>query len=352
MKKLFVLLGCCVVLISCNKDESTNSEANLISFELSESCACNEAIEQVSLDFDYNQIHIFTKTDQKTNDFPVHVKPDVTVSAGASVSPKSSEEISFSNIDDIVEYTILSEDKSVTSTWYARTRNRQLPGADFEVWHDATGMEGPFKSPGHDEHTTIWATANVGTSTYGVYGTVPLEDGDNTLVKIITGETVAVPVTAGTLYTGRFDLQGAIANPTDPEKATDFGIPFIYRPTALKVWMSYQSGDQVLQGELKNPGNLFGGFNVEEIAGVDTFKIYGYLEKVTEMDTLLIASVELEGSNTPTSELQEVTIPFIYESDEVPNQISLIFTSSANGHYWRGAVGSTLLIDDITLTYE
>lgn len=352
MKKFLfaVLVG--GLILSCSKDEKSLGEAELISFKISEDCTCSANFSETILDEDYNIIHTFSDTELKSVDYPISLEPEIAVSAGATVTPSSNEQVTFTSDEDYVNYKITSEDNQVTTDWYALVRDNQLPNSDFDNWYEVQGLNGlNFVDPGKYSESTIWATANMGTSTYSVYGTVPVEENGNTIVKISTGETDVVPITAGTLFIGRFDVEGAIQNPTDPEKATDFGVPFIYRPTGIKFNYQYTSGAQMIQATLRFPDNLFGGFDIEQIEGKDDYKIYAFLEKRTGDKVLEIAYVEIKGSDTE-DQLTERIMLFDYSSEEIPTHISLVFTSSANGHLWKGAVGSTLLIDDLKLVYE
>lgn len=352
MKKLLYLLAVGGVMLSCNDEGTSNSEAELLSYNVSANCACSSTFSETVLDKDYNIIHILSNSELKSSDYPVAIIPEIEISAGATITPAINEQISFASNEDRIEYIINSEDEQTNVEWYAIVRDRQLPNSDFETWHDAQGMDGNyFKSPGMFQESTVWATANMGTSTYGVYGTTPMDEGGNTRVKIESGETVAIPVTAGTLFIGRFDLAGAIQNPSNPKKATDFGIPFIYKPKAIEFNRKYTSGDQLIQASLNNPNNLFGGFEIEELEGKDEYNIYAMLEKRTETSTLEIARAEIRGSDTG-DQLETVVLPFVYQSDETPTHFSLVFTSSADGDIWKGAVGSTLVIDDVKLIYE
>jgi hypothetical protein len=158
-------------------------------------------------------------------------------------------------------------------------------------------------------------------------------------------------VTAGTLYTGRFDLNGAINNPTDPRKASILGIPFVLRPVAIKFRYSYNPGEQYVKATPKNPDNIFGGFNITDIPGEDMFSIYAYLEVRHGDSNVEIGRAEIS-SGVLQSDLTEITIPFTYTSSSKPTHINLVMASSKDGHLYTGAVGSVLTVDDLELIYE
>ena len=171
------------------------------------------------------------------------------------------------------------------------------------------------------------------------------------MVKIETVSTVALPVVAGALYLGEFDLDGAIQDPTNPVAAAKLGIPFFARPNAVQFKYAFKSGEQLVQAELKDPGNLFGGFNVTDLEGKDKFGVQAVLEKRKGSIIELIAKVSFESNEdieTPT----ELKLNLQYFSEEEPTHFYISFSPSLDGGTFKGAVGSILIIDDIQLIYE
>ena len=57
-----------------------------------------------------------------------------------------------------------------------------------------------------------------------------------------------------------------MADPTNPVAAAKLGIPFFERPAAIKFKYSYKAGEQMIQAVPKDPGNLFGGFDIYNLA--------------------------------------------------------------------------------------
>ena len=112
------------------------------------------------------------------------------------------------------------------------------------------------------------------------------------MAKIETVETVAIPLVAGAMYLGGFDLDAAIVDPGNPAAAAQLGIPFFAKPTAVQFNYSFESGDQLIQAVLKDPGNLFGGFDVINLEGTDKFGINAVLEKRTGDMVTIIAQAE------------------------------------------------------------
>ncbi|MBA7547973.1 hypothetical protein ES705_40414 [subsurface metagenome] len=350
MKKLIFLLLIVILIAGCKKEEKS-SEAIILDFSVTNTSISDFQLEYIILDQTLNHIVVLSQTSLAEENPPISLTPEITISDRASVEPGSGVAVSFDNKEEAIPYVVTAED-GTQSNWFLTMRDKQLPNSGFEDWFDTIGMDGQhYLEPGLSATSTIWATANMATSIYGKYGTTPLEDGENTLVKIVTDETSTVPITAGTVFTGTFDLKGAINNPTDPAQSTDWGIPFTFKPTALKVKFKYTSGENYIKCTLINPNDIFGGFDVTPLEGEDLCYIWSNLEVWDGENVRRIARAELI---SPTTEdvLTETIIPYEYISDEKPTHIVVVTSSSKDGEFFTGSVGSTLIIDDIELVYE
>jgi hypothetical protein len=348
MKKLIsILLSGLVVLSAC--DEEKSSKNDIVNFTITTSS-------YTGLDQDTKQINTIEKkvivaisNTEIDTIFPLTITPTITVSSGATINPTSGTSVTFNNPDDFITYEITSEDGG-KSTWVVQLINKQLQNADFQNWYtiSLTSLV-EYKEVGSSPNTTIWASANPGTSSYSVYNTQPFLQGEDTLVRIKTDQAGAIPIAAGTLFTGKFNLAGAITNPTDPKKATDFGVPYFWRPVSMKFLFKYTAGETYIKATLNNPGNLFGGFTTDTIAGADQCNIYAILEKRIGDNILEIARTSFNSGTTV--DFAEQTVDFEYSSNEMPTHISVVFTSSKDGDLWTGAKGSELIIDDLELLY-
>lgn len=350
MKKLLVIL-LTLSVFACNDDNKVESDqAELLDFKVQ---STNNFIpEKTVIDSENGEIHIFNNTDLSSSDFPITLNTDISVSPGATIQPASGTPITFSDYEDFIKYTIISEDGINITEFILTIRDMQLPNSGFENWHMETGMNGkPFEQPGNYLESTIWATANMGTSIYSIYGTSPENNGNNIAAKIETVTTVALPVVAGALYIGEFNLDGAIEDPTNPVAAAKLGIPFYKKPSAVQFKYSYKAGEQMVQAVLKEPGNLFGGFDVFELEGKDKFGIEAALEKRTGNETIVVAKANYQ-SDIDIDELTELKLTLEYFSNEEPTHFYVSFSPSFDGGTFKGAIGSTLIIDDVKLLYE
>jgi len=349
MNKVYLIMALLLYFVGCSKDES--SDARIIDVTISS--LSNESLEVKSTEInsETKKIYIFIDSDLNNIEFPLTAYTDFELSSGAKVPSVPNGEVQFSTPDQVKNITVEAEDGTINN-WYIALIHRQVQNSSFETWYENQGMNGIYyKEIGSSSVNSFWATANIGTSMYGKYGTQPIIEGSNHLVQIMTDSTENLPLTAATLFTGNFNLEGATSNPTEPRKATEFGIPFKFKPVAMKFKYKYQAGERYIQATLKYPSTIFGGFTVTEIDGEDRCSIYAVLETRNGSDITEIARAELY-SETTQNVLTETTLPFNYTSSEEPTHITIVFASSKDGDLWKGAFGSKLVIDDLELIYE
>jgi len=349
MKKVVLALFA-ILLLSCEEEGPISDAYELLGFEVESTGEFDPY--KTHIDTAGNQIFVFSSANLDLNSFPLSLNPVVTVSPGASVTPSSGSAVVFDDPEDFVKYTITAEDGLGSEEYMFTIRDNQIPNADFENWFEETGMNSqPFLQPGKYAETSVWATTNMGTSIYSIYGTTPQQDGDNKMAKIETVETVAIPIVAGAMYLGTFDLDGAIADPGNPAAAAKLGIPFFQKPSAVQFKYSFESGDQLIQAVLKDPGNLFGGFDIYNLEGTDKFGINAVLEKRTGDMVTIIAQAEFE-SDQEIGTMTEMNLELQYLSDDDPTHFHISFSPSVDGGMFKGAIGSQLIIDDLKMIYE
>ena len=350
MRTLITFLSLVLLLSACKKDREPE-DAIITDYSVANLNQSSFILDRVFIDESKKTIYLLFANSFSTASLPLQFTATFSLTDGATSLPASGGTVTFNNIDERFEYTLTASDGTKIS-YYVVLRDYQLPDSGFEDWYSTTGMNGKsFYEPGKSAETTVWATANQGTSTFGVYCTTPVVIDGNKAVQIVTGETSMVPVTAGTIFTGTFDINGAIDHPTDPKQATVFGIPFCLRPVSIKFKYKFQPGSRYVRAVLNNPVNIFGGFTIEDIPGNDMFTVYSVLEKrdgtnVTEVGRANMVSGDAQGVMT------EVSLPYTYSSTEKPTHIYVVFASSKDGDHFTGAVGSTLTIDDVELVYQ
>ena len=350
MKNLFALFFAVLLVWSCKKDD-LSSDASIVSYTVTDISRPSLNLDRIFLDETNQTISLLFADLIPADSLPVNVTATLTLSSGATSVPASGETVSLSSLDQGVKYTVTAED-GTKAEYYVMLRDNQLSNSDFEDWYTANGMNGvPYKEPGKSAVSTLWATANSGTSIYGVYGTLPIQVGDNTVAQITTGETLMVPVTSGTIFIGKFDLNGAIDHPTDPSQSMHYGVPFSLRPSGVKFKYSYVPGSRYVKATLNDPGNIFGGFTIADIEGEDMLTFYAYLEVRDGENIREIGRADFDSGDLQET-MVEKTVPFNYTSSEKPTHITVVFASSKYGAEFTGAVGSVLTVDDLELLYE
>ncbi len=350
MKVFYTVLVLAVLFTACKKDKSS-SQTDMRQFTVTGSDNASVVPDTVFLDVKNHMISLMFTQDIPPASFPVSFTVNMDLPSGASSDPANGGSVTFNSIDEDVVCTVTAED-GTKADYHILLRDTQIPDADFEDWYMTAGLNGiQYKEPGKSAGSTVWATANSGTSVYSLYCTIPVDTtGGNTVARIFTGSTLLIPITSGTLFTGKFDVNGAIDNPTDPQKATLFGIPFILRPVSFKFTYTFKPGPRYIQATLKNPGNIFGGFNVTDLAGEDKFTAYAVLERRVGSDVTEVGRADFSSSDVH-SDFIEVTVPFVYSLTVKPTHISVVFASSKAGDVYTGAEGSTLTIDNLELLY-
>ncbi len=349
MKKLLFALFL-ISFLSCEDDGPISEAYELLGFEVEATGEFDPYITYI--DTASNQVLVFSSVNLDLNSFPLSLNPQITVSPGASVSPSSGSLVVFDDPEDFVKYTITAQDGKGSEEYIFTIRDNQIPNAGFENWFEEIGMNSqPFLQPGKYLESSVWTTTNMGTSIYSIYGTTPFQDGNNKMAKIETVETVAIPFVAGAMYLGEFDLNAAIGDPGNPAAAAKLGIPFFAKPTAIQLHYSFESGDQLIQAVLKDPGNLFGGFDIFNLEGTDKFAIKAVLEKRTGDMVTIIAQAEFE-SDQETDTMTELKMDMEYLSDDDPTHFHISFSPSVDGGMFKGAIGSSLIIDELKMIYE
>jgi hypothetical protein len=310
------------------------------------------------------------------NEFTVEVEIPAGVDL-SSISIQSLELSSFATsnkkVGDLLDLNepqqliVTAEDGSLhewTIIPFIASANPQLDNGDLNQWYK-TGSD--YYEPGADAASTIWGTGNPGTQILNKLATVPYDLGnENLAAELITLDngrlagTFGAPISAGSLYTGTFDTDKI--DPSNPQAAVDFGTPFSGRPNKLRFKYQYQVGDI----NKDKQGN--------ELGYPDMLDIYALLEirlggKIERLATAWFRS----GDNK--SDLVTMEIPFTYgELDSsfpdymkpvdqgyvspdsavfvLPTHIIFVASSSFDGVNFGGAIGSTLIIDDVEMVYE
>ena len=379
MRFFHVLLVCafCAMLTSCFKEEPLNAECDIeyaylhsddpeaTFYQLTDSL-----VEVYSTD---NVIEFGVKEDVDLT----ALAPEFVITEGATIEPASGSVHDFSD-NKPVSYTVTSQDGKWSRTYMVYINHRirtidEIPTLSFEnsmldtsqryaVWYEtaADGYE-----------INAWATGNpgfaitAGDAAPSEYPSSVLEEGyEGRGVRLITratgtlGALFGMPIAAGNLFTGTFNTLDALGSAT---KATRFGTPVSQRPLSFSGYYKYTPGEEVTGADNKPiPGKIDAG-DIYAILYRNTdsegkaFTLDG--ENVKTSDQIVATAIIDEVK--PTTEWTPFDINFTYK-EQLDEQIlrnygyslAIVFSSSINGAYFEGAVGSTLCIDEVKVSYE
>lgn len=365
-----------LALSSCFKDEAPNAECDIIEASLH--------VDNPT-DIFYNPTDTLVRvlyTDDNIS-FSVRRKADLTALAptfritdGATISPASGSVHDFSK--GPVIYTVTSEDKEWSRSYKVsfipviRTSKDTL-SFNFEDYHLDSKDKYYIWCEKHEDGNMYddWATGNAG---YGLtngsagpeaYPSTVLDEGyEGKGVKLVTcstgpfGQMVKLPLAAGNLFLGTFDMSIALKT---PRLATGFGLPFDKKPKTFTGYYKYK------------PGEKFQNKDESIVEGkVDEASVYAILYRNHDEDgnpvvlngdnvqtSPLIVATAIAANIVPTDKWTQFTVDFSYledfDLDLLENRgynLAVVFSSSADGAFFQGAIGSTLCIDNVKIICE
>ncbi len=308
------------------------------------------------------------------NGVPVtNLSPEFTLTPGATIEPPSGTTRNFILPQT---YTVTSEDGKwhKVYTVEAQSGNTLNLTYDFEHARVYNGYDVFYEADSDNNETLTWASGNAGFKLTGMgnapdqYPTFQIDNGKSgkcaSLVTRSTGAFGAMakkPLAAGNLFIGKFNIATALSKPLE---STQFGTPFTSIPRYLTGYYQYTPGEEYCQAD--------GGKLVPVAGKTDKFNIYAvFFEATPEMEMLdgtnalspdnenIIAVAEIsDAERVPTKDWTKFSIPFVYRTGkelsleklaEGNYSITIVFSSSIDGDFFSGAIGSTLLIDEVSL---
>lgn len=390
---LIAVVAFATTLTSCFKDEALNNECDIekawiqvdnpdaVFFQPSN--AELPDIESTKTDLIFPDL----RPNSDVTALPVYFK----VTDGATIVPENGSVQNFA--DGPVTYVVTSEDGQYNRTYRVFIKATDAgttpdPGnpdkPEEQLSYVNYNFENYFLDPASSkfyvwsdyENGSNWATGNPGfkiakgSAKPDQYPSTPLAEGyDGAGVKLVTSDTgpfgvvVNMRIAAGNLFTGVFDSKSATKAPL---KATHFGDgsynQINYRPVTLAGYYQY------------TPGKVFTDKAGKEVAGrIDQGDIYAVVFRNVDSEG---KSFYLTGDNVLTSPQivalarvpnvvkteggwQSFSVDFNYSGELDPTilanygySMAVVFTSSIEGAAFQGAVGSTLLIDKVSIAYK
>ena len=376
MRNLMILLTgvMCAALASCMKDEPLNAECDIEQVILH-----TPNVDEVFFSPTDSVKHLLYTDDAVT--FNVRRKAPVEgitlefkITEGATIE-RLTEGTGF-EADVPVHYRVTSQD----GQWhrdYAITVSPEpvhvvssVIAYDFEnfelepkqgkyyIWHNER-LDGTF---GND-----WATGNPGfklsmpSAAPENYPTSPIDGMDGKALKLVTRDTgpfgamAKMRLAAGNFFLGEFDVSQALSNAMT---ATRFGIPFNLKPVRFTGYYQYQPGPKFQDKAGKevpgrvDEGSVYAVFYRNHDAEGNPVRLMG--DNV--LTSPLVVGIAKVKQLPATNEWTPFDVEFEYDSDidmqllaNKGYNLAVVFSSSADGAIFEGAIGSCLLIDKVRL---
>ena len=374
MKYTYYLAALVLLLTSCIKDEPKNMECDILAAWVE-----GDNLDQYFLQPTDMRIGEVSSTNEnltfvvKSRAALPPMEMHFTLTPGATVIPANCSVQDFSK--GPVTYTVTSEDGQSHRIYNVDFHDAQLPSNkyDFETFIlSANGRYYEWYEIGTDgTEEDIWATGNAGyiiakpNALPTEYPTVPDEQGyDGSCVRLTTystgswGKLFKKPIAAGNLFLGNFNTRYVLTNTL---RATEMGIPYTKEPVKVTGYYKY------------TPGPVFTDKDFNELTDrVDEPSLYAVLylnhddagnEIMLHGDNVLSspyivrkAQVTNPVATTEWKRFEmtfEGTTPIDYELLASRGyNLAMVFSASKTGDLFEGAVGSTLYIDKVEVTFK
>lgn len=367
MKLKTIASGLCLSLAlgGCIQDEAPNVEAAV------DGCT-GKGIQSLTIDYLTKTIEVYVMNDDTQQELLFQLPEGATIKADNPMPGDNPPLYDFSK-EDIRLFTVTAEDGLTKATYRVRLNRLLLPTFfAFEELKQQTPYNVIYLG---GDRIMEWSSGNPGFQLTGMgfspddYPTLQIMEGYRGKgVRLRTSDTgsfgtmAGMRIAAGNLFIGSFNVSNALQAPLE---ATRFGYPFTRKPTRMTGWYKYQSGGE-MQDEDGNPlgrqdtGDFYAVLYEAPTADFsldgDLFPIDGRpmdshivliarIPKTEETDQWTYFDLPFEQVEGKTPVTQEAL-------DEGRYKLAVVFSSSKEGAYFRGAVGSTLWIDEVTIECE
>lgn len=369
MKKKIYLAGIALSLCftSCIQDEALNVEAAID--------GCKGAnIQLVSLNNEKKEIDVYVSAgcDISKQELIFDIPNGALLSANEK-EPQDNPPLYDFGTNQSRLFTVISEDKSNTAQYTINITKMELPHTfSFENMQQEDPYNILYLSD--TSKKLVWASGNPGFKLTGMansskdYPTIQVPGGKKGYcIKLETkdtgsfGLTAKMPIASGNLFIGSFDTSNALSKPLE---ATQFGYPFTEVPLMLTGYFKFKAGEQMIKMSDKG---------VEKIPGKDRFDIYAVMYEASEDNFFLnggnslnhknivkLARIE-ESKAIETNEWIRFDLPFNNKNGKTIDKeklqkgkykLAIVLSSSVDGAYFKGAIGSTLYVDELNVICE
>jgi hypothetical protein len=383
-KNTLISLVTSVLFFSCEKGELLNSEADILGIVLPKNMKVGEAI------ITNNKVRIprLTVYREENEIFDREMKslaPQFVLTSGATISDDGIPR----DFSQPRMYTVTSQDgkwkKEYEISFFSKLDTKTFDFTHFTIFETST------KKKYHEFYEIdkitgntqlIWASGNSGfvltakvADPPEAYPTFSIPDGKiGSGVKLVTrstgvlGSLVGMPIAAGNLFIGNFNVNDALSKPLE---ATQFGIQTTQgKPLALHLWCKYKPGLEYKDS--RGSGlPLTDRPDVYAVVYEPLIDAYGHPEKLngtnikTAVNIVSIALLsdelaeQMKVSDIDKDAYRYIEIPFESRQPFEPKKsaagnyfMTLVFTSSVKGNLFEGAVESAFCVDEVEIICE
>ena len=386
LKNVFAGMIMCLAITSCIQDEGLNVEAAID--------GCNGSNIQLSTINTYSKtvsIYVSKATDLSTLEIQFELPEGANIEPVDAAANDHAPKYDFSNSKVPVtseqtleqyqrKFRVTSESRTTEAVYMITVIKSELPTEyHFENIEDGNNKYHIFYEFNLQKAEMLqWASGNPGFNLTGMarspldYITIQSQGYMGKGAKLETKSTgsfgagVSMPIAAGNLFIGSFEVGNALK---DAMKATKFGFPFYKHPTRLSGYYKFKPGtDYTLGSDGKKNFFIDASMN-----GKDKGDIYAVLYEADNVEDFLdgynslnspkivsLARIKSEDVKE-TSEWTSFDLPFVLQNNKTINdnmlaagkyKLAIVFSSSVEGAAFKGSVGSTLWIDEVTIHCE
>lgn len=379
-----MLLAGAAVLTSCIKDEAKNKECDITS-------AWVQGDEYAAYFQDKNQMRkadisstekeiVFTVNSLLS--LPKQLPLFFELTPGATVEPASGSMQDFTA--GPVTYTVMSEDGQWKRQYKVTFKEPVLPSFMFSFENvevidyktTKSTYHGFYELDANGQRLNVWDSGNSGAAlTLGVnqkpdaFPTSSVDDGYKgkaVCLKTIStgslGQFMKKPIAAGNLFLGKFLVEKVFT----PLKATQFGTPIERIPVRVTGYYKFRPGEPFTDLDMKevagrtDEAHIYAIFYKNKDAQGNDYFLYGDdLDDFAKLKTNPNVYKVAEVKQLPATD-QWTRFEMFFEGKDADSQevaekkfnLALVFSSSKDGALFEGAIGSTLYVDEVEISFE
>lgn len=365
-KALVAALALATIFTACIREEALNAEADITAFHLDGNLLIREPV----ITNDEVKLYINGWEDRSK------LAPRFELTPGATISPASGTVRDFTKPQT---YVVTSQDGRWKKTYTVTFISNDVPteyhfeGLGYYVYkNEDTGEE--FKKFEKlyeqlaDGSKIEWNSGNAGFMITNAdaspkdYPTMQDDEGYvGKCAKLVTRSTGPIgigfgaPLAAGNLFLGDFQI-----NIINMAKSTHFGLPYRHKPIAISGFYKYQPGKDFTDKTntvLPNERDTFDIYAVMYESTKDVPYLDGTNIK-THPNIVMMAQIK---ERKATDQWTRFVMPFesvegrTLDPEKLRSgkyNLAIVMSSSQGGAFFRGAVGSTLWVDEMQLFHE